>query len=178
MTAPAGYDFFACSLHEPRDEGLLAVAPAGNADDETEIVRWSSACGSRVVRWIAASRGGPPEIPAAASLTGNYVLLGSVIGGTFPLPCTGSDLWVMQGEYEYALRKPRAVDSALLLGTMPPSINALGDAQIHDVPAAQFLQGLLDNQQPLRSQATTEPWKVVPGTLPNIGNQPNIIESP
>ena len=37
MTAPAGYDFSAYAVFEPRDEGLLAVPPAGGLDEDVRV---------------------------------------------------------------------------------------------------------------------------------------------
>lgn len=146
MTVPAGYDFMACMVFESRDEGLLAVPPAGGLDDETEIVRWSSPAAFRIVRWAVASRGGPPQAPAALSLSGGYVLFSTEIGAGFPVPtAAGSTLWALTGEYTYAMRKARDVDSQLPLGYLP-GLDHLQGVTVNGIPASQWLRTLIDNR--------------------------------
>lgn len=148
MTKPAAYVFFDGTITEFRDEGLLQVPPAGQPGDPSEIVRWSAPSGQRTVHWVAAARGGPPEVPAAKSLSNGYVLLRSRVSAKVPHPTLSkANVWALEGFYEYAEIYPRDADGSLWTGTMPALCNTLGGTPA-DVAAAQFLKGLLTDRPP------------------------------
>jgi hypothetical protein len=133
-----GQHFFGYRIITTTDEGLLMITPAAERDAPSEFVRQKAARCTRVVRFVAATRGEFPEIPAAKSFTKNYRLLTTEIGIESPIPCGGGVyLYVVWGTYLYGLEAPPGVDVDIPVGGLPPALDTLGP-NFRQFPRAKF----------------------------------------
>ena len=136
--------------------GNYMLPVAGSSSDTTAecaIVELHSPYETTCITWTATRIGGPPKVPSPYTLEPNLKFLYGKRIGKAPMPedAGRADVWTLSGQYFYANKRPRYLNSDFPLAKMPLYPDST-PAEEFTVPGDKFSTNLIAKDPADRSR--------------------------